>query len=62
MRFYCTCLNGVSGACVSVTMHALTVLQVNLDVKPDALKAIARMAMERKTGARGLRSIMVRLE
>lgn len=25
----------------------------------DALRAIARMALERKTGARGLRSIMV---
>ena len=26
---------------------------------PEALKAIAKLAMERKTGARGLRSIMV---
>ncbi|XP_031715660.1 ATP-dependent Clp protease ATP-binding subunit clpX-like, mitochondrial isoform X2 [Anarrhichthys ocellatus] len=32
-----------------------------LNVTPDALKAIARMALERKTGARGLRSIMEKL-
>ncbi len=33
---------------------------VNLEITPDTLKAIAHQAMERKTGARGLRSIMVR--
>lgn len=33
--------------------------QCELNVTPDALMAIARMALERKTGARGLRSIMV---
>lgn len=32
--------------------------QVDLSVKDDALHAIARRAIERKTGARGLRSIM----
>ncbi|XP_074488763.1 ATP-dependent clpX-like chaperone, mitochondrial isoform X2 [Sebastes fasciatus] len=32
-----------------------------LNVTPDALNAIARMALERKTGARGLRSIMEKL-
>jgi len=32
-----------------------------LNVTPDALKAIARLALERKTGARGLRSIMEKL-
>ncbi|XP_072290715.1 ATP-dependent clpX-like chaperone, mitochondrial isoform X2 [Eucyclogobius newberryi] len=32
-----------------------------LNVTKDALKAIARMALERKTGARGLRSIMEKL-
>lgn len=32
-----------------------------LNVTPDALKAIARMALEKKTGARGLRSIMEKL-
>ncbi|XP_036004518.1 ATP-dependent Clp protease ATP-binding subunit clpX-like, mitochondrial isoform X2 [Fundulus heteroclitus] len=32
-----------------------------LNVSPDALRAIARMALERKTGARGLRSIMEKL-
>ncbi|MBT8124250.1 MAG: ATP-dependent Clp protease ATP-binding subunit ClpX, partial [Gammaproteobacteria bacterium] len=31
---------------------------VEIDFRPDALKAIAAKAMERKTGARGLRSIM----
>jgi ATP-dependent Clp protease ATP-binding subunit ClpX len=31
---------------------------VNLTLTPDALKAISRRAIERKTGARGLRSIM----
>ena len=36
-------------------MHA----QVNLVITPGALKAIAHLAMERKTGARGLRAIMV---
>ncbi|XP_062868760.1 caseinolytic mitochondrial matrix peptidase chaperone subunit Xa [Trichomycterus rosablanca] len=33
----------------------------DLSVTPDALRAIARMALERKTGARGLRSIMEKL-
>ncbi|CAB1339090.1 unnamed protein product [Coregonus sp. 'balchen'] len=32
-----------------------------LNVTPDALRAIARLALERKTGARGLRSIMEKL-
>ena len=32
-----------------------------LNVTEGALKAIARMALERKTGARGLRSIMEKL-
>ena len=31
---------------------------VQLDVRPEALRAVARKAMERKTGARGLRSIL----
>src|SRR6056300_607057 len=31
---------------------------VELDVRPDALRAVAKKAMERKTGARGLRSIL----
>ena len=31
---------------------------VDLEIRPSALAAIARKAMERKTGARGLRSIM----
>jgi len=32
--------------------------KINLEFKEDALKAIAQKAIERKTGARGLRSIM----
>ena len=31
---------------------------VNLDFREDALRAIAKKAIERKTGARGLRSIL----
>jgi ATP-dependent Clp protease ATP-binding subunit ClpX len=31
---------------------------VSIDFRPDALEAVASRAMERKTGARGLRSIM----
>ena len=31
---------------------------VEIDFREDALRALARKAMERKTGARGLRSIM----
>ncbi|XP_043100637.1 caseinolytic mitochondrial matrix peptidase chaperone subunit Xa isoform X1 [Puntigrus tetrazona] len=33
----------------------------DLNMSPDALRAIARLALERKTGARGLRSIMEKL-
>jgi ATP-dependent Clp protease ATP-binding subunit ClpX len=29
-----------------------------LDIRPDALRAVARRAMERKTGARGLRTVL----
>lgn len=35
--------------------------KVDLTFTPDALGGIARLAMERKTGARGLRAIMVRM-
>jgi ATP-dependent Clp protease ATP-binding subunit ClpX len=31
---------------------------VELEVRPDALQAIARKALKRRTGARGLRSIV----
>ena len=31
---------------------------VELDIRPQALEAVAKMAMQRKTGARGLRSIL----
>lgn len=33
--------------------------EANLEVTPEALQAIAKQAMERKTGARGLRAIIV---
>ena len=33
--------------------------QANLEVQPAALEAIAVLALEKKTGARGLRAIMV---
>ncbi len=32
--------------------------EAELEIRPDALKAIARKAIKRKTGARGLRSIL----
>jgi len=35
--------------------------KVNLEITTEALKAVAQLAMERKTGARGLRSIMERI-
>ena len=31
---------------------------INLDIKSDALKEIANLAIQQKTGARGLRSIL----
>jgi ATP-dependent Clp protease ATP-binding subunit ClpX len=34
---------------------------VDLEVRPSALQAIARKALARKTGARGLRSIMEKI-
>ena len=34
---------------------------VNLDIKSDALNEIAKLAIEQKTGARGLRSILENL-
>uniref|UniRef100_A0A672QG58 Caseinolytic mitochondrial matrix peptidase chaperone subunit X n=1 Tax=Sinocyclocheilus grahami TaxID=75366 RepID=A0A672QG58_SINGR len=39
----------------------LSMDKCELNVTPDALRAIARFALERKTGARGLRSIMEKL-
>jgi len=36
--------------------------KVDLTFTPESLQAIARLAMERKTGARGLRAIMVRTQ
>jgi len=34
-------------------------IQVELNLSPDALKLIAKKALEKKTGARGLRAILV---
>jgi len=34
-------------------------MQVELNLSPDALKLIAKKALEKKTGARGLRAILV---
>ena len=34
---------------------------INLDIKSDALKEIANLAIQQKTGARGLRSIIEKL-
>ena len=41
-------------------VHVVCVcVQAYLEVEPEALNAIARLALERKTGARGLRAILV---
>ena len=42
------------------TSFSLSLFQCNLEVTPEALQAIAEDAMKRKTGARGLRAILVR--
>ena len=47
MCMLCVCV------CVCVCVQAY------LEVEPEALNAIARLALERKTGARGLRAILV---
>ena len=36
-------------------------MELKLDIKNDALKKIAELAIEQKTGARGLRSIIEKL-
>lgn len=45
-------------ALVKQYQHLLAIDGVELEVRPSALAAIARKALKRKTGARGLRSIM----
>ena len=40
-------------------VHALD--HVDLEIQPDAIEAIAEKALERKTGARGLRGIMEKI-
>lgn len=46
-------------AIVPQYQRLLSMDHCELTFAPDALRAIARLAMERKTGARGLRAIMV---
>lgn len=48
-------------AIVPQYQRLLSMDHCELTFAPDALRAIARLAMERKTGARGLRAIMVRI-
>ena len=38
--------------------RSLSMEGVDLEIRPSALKAIAQKALKRKTGARGLRSIL----
>ena len=45
-------------ALVKQYQHLLSMDGVELEILPDALHAIARKALARKTGARGLRSIL----
>jgi ATP-dependent Clp protease ATP-binding subunit ClpX len=45
-------------ALVKQYQHLLAIDGVELEVRPSALVAIARKALKRKTGARGLRSII----
>jgi ATP-dependent protease Clp ATPase subunit len=49
-------------ALVSQYRALLGMDQVDLTFSKEALTAIAKLAMERQTGARGLRAIMVRLD
>lgn len=46
-------------ALVPQYQRLLAMDQCNLTFTPEALKGVAHLAMERKTGARGLRAIMV---
>jgi len=48
--------------CMTKQYQKLLALEsVSLEFEPEALRAMARIALERKTGARGLRAIMERL-
>ena len=49
---------GLRGARIGILRQAFEGPTVDLEVRPSALAAIARKALARKTGARGLRSIM----
>ena len=50
---------GDPGLLTMLFWHCYSYHQVRLQVNQEALNAIAQLAMERKTGARGLRAIMV---
>ena len=45
-------------ALIKQFQHLFYLEKVNLEFKSDALSAIAKLALEKKTGARGLRSII----
>ena len=46
----------------SVLNVSSLLIQVELNLSPDALKLSAKKALEKKTGARGLRAILVRTQ
>ena len=49
----------ISSVFVVFPTMIISALQCNLEVTEDGIQAIAQLAMERKTGARGLRAILV---
>jgi ATP-dependent Clp protease ATP-binding subunit ClpX len=53
-----TILTGPKNAAVKQYAALLEMEGVKLDITPDALQAIAELAIKRKTGARGLRSVL----
>ncbi len=53
-----TILTAPKNAAVKQYAALLAMEGVNLDITPDALQAIADLAIKRKTGARGLRSVL----
>ena len=64
--YYCDNKNAQTGSRVKVPFGSSTriglIVEINkLEIKKDALKEIANLAIEQKTGARGLRSIIEKL-
>lgn len=47
--------------CICVNVNSLNSFQCELTFDEEALRSIAHLAMERKTGARGLRAIMEKI-